>query len=172
MQHFIQLRYFKMEIVSLCYKYALSAELKKHMCLSKENNLCYKLQHLAHCFSVIIELVFEQNTACKTQLTRCREAHFVPNRPSQLSWRNTCISWKETIRFRSRSILHIVFKWELCQFLKGMLPAILVFQGGDRLYLLQIGLFSWVEVTRVPPQETHVYYKLQHLAPWFLWQLR
>jgi hypothetical protein len=33
-----------------------------------------------------------------------------------------------------------------------MLPATLVFQGGDRLCLLQIGLFSRVEVTHVSPQ--------------------
>jgi hypothetical protein len=34
------------------------------MYLSKENHLCLKLQHLAHCFSVRIELVCARNTSC------------------------------------------------------------------------------------------------------------
>jgi hypothetical protein len=34
-------------------------------------------------------------------------------------------------------------------FLKGMSPSILSFQGGERLILFPIGLFSFVEETRV-----------------------
>jgi hypothetical protein len=36
----------------------------KHMYLSKENHLCYKQEHLAHCSPVRIELVFERNITC------------------------------------------------------------------------------------------------------------
>jgi hypothetical protein len=32
---------------------------KKHMYLSKENHLCKKLQHVAHCFTVKIELALK-----------------------------------------------------------------------------------------------------------------
>jgi hypothetical protein len=35
----------------------LFSEVKKHMYLSKENHLCKKLLHLAHCFPVTIEFI-------------------------------------------------------------------------------------------------------------------
>jgi hypothetical protein len=47
------------EVGCLCSKYAYSAEWKKHMYLSKENHLHYKLQHQGQCFPVKIELVFK-----------------------------------------------------------------------------------------------------------------
>jgi hypothetical protein len=36
-KYFLQLRFFKVDVASLCSKWAYSAELKKHMYLSKEN---------------------------------------------------------------------------------------------------------------------------------------
>jgi hypothetical protein len=55
------------------------------------------------------EVVFERNIACPFRFSRERNAHFVPNRPFQLSLRNTCISGKKTVCVRKRrSILHIV----------------------------------------------------------------
>jgi hypothetical protein len=59
---------FKMEIGSICSKKVYSAELKKHMYLSKENHLCYMLQHLVHCFPVSVQSVFERNTSCNLGL--------------------------------------------------------------------------------------------------------
>jgi hypothetical protein len=55
------------------------------MNLSKEHHLCYKQEHLAHCFPVITELLFERNASCSYGVSRWREALFVPNRPIQLS---------------------------------------------------------------------------------------
>jgi hypothetical protein len=72
------------EMVKL-FKYANSAEFKKHMYLSKEKSLYLKLEHLAHCFPVRIELVFEWTTACPSGSPRGRNAQFVPNMPRQLS---------------------------------------------------------------------------------------
>jgi hypothetical protein len=37
------------------------------MYLSKENRLSWKQEHLAHCFCVRIDLIFERNTACQLQ---------------------------------------------------------------------------------------------------------
>jgi hypothetical protein len=37
-EHFLQFRFFKVDITSFCSKYAYSAELKKHMYFSKEIN--------------------------------------------------------------------------------------------------------------------------------------
>jgi hypothetical protein len=34
---------------------------------------------------------FERNTYCKSEFSKWRKSHFVPNRPIQLSWQNTCI---------------------------------------------------------------------------------
>jgi hypothetical protein len=39
--------------------YLYSAELKKHMHLSKENHVCYTVEHIAHCVPVRIELVLK-----------------------------------------------------------------------------------------------------------------
>jgi hypothetical protein len=51
-EYFLQLRSFKVDIGDVCSTYDYSAEFKKDMYLSKENHLCYKLQHVVHCFSV------------------------------------------------------------------------------------------------------------------------
>jgi hypothetical protein len=42
---------------------AISAKLKKHMYLSKENHLWSKQEHVAHCLAVRTELVFERNAS-------------------------------------------------------------------------------------------------------------
>jgi hypothetical protein len=55
------------------------------MYMSKENHLCSKQQHLVHGFPVRSELVFESNASMNSQLPRLRKAHFLPNRPMQLS---------------------------------------------------------------------------------------
>jgi hypothetical protein len=55
------------------------------------------------------------------------------------------MSKKKSIWARIRIMKHIVSLWELKSFLTRILPATLVFQRGDRLCLLQMGLFSWVE---------------------------
>ena len=82
--YFLQLRWFKVEIGAHFCTLAYSAELKKHMYVSRQNNICEKLKHLEPCCPVRIVLVFEWNTSCKTPFSECRKAHFVPNRP--LSW--------------------------------------------------------------------------------------
>jgi hypothetical protein len=61
------------------------AELKKLMYISKENQQCEKLQHLSHCLSVRIELVFERNNSCKSEFSKWTKAHFVANGPILLS---------------------------------------------------------------------------------------
>jgi hypothetical protein len=55
-QHFLQLRYFKVEIGSVSSKLACSAELKKHMFHLKDNHLCKKQKHVEQCFPVRTEL--------------------------------------------------------------------------------------------------------------------
>jgi hypothetical protein len=57
---------FLLEIGNVCSNRPNSAKLKKHKCHSKENNLCSKLQHLVHCLSLGVELVFERNTSCRS----------------------------------------------------------------------------------------------------------
>jgi hypothetical protein len=71
---------FKVEIGSVCSKLGYSAELKKHMYISKENHFCQKEEYLTHCFPVGIEVVFERNTSLKSEFSRWRKAHFVRNR--------------------------------------------------------------------------------------------
>jgi hypothetical protein len=97
---FLEDRVFRVEKFSFCSKYAYSAELKKSLYLSKESHLCYKLQRLAHCFHVRIELVFERNTSCISQFSLRRQSVFAPRRPIKLSWRNTRISPKKIIYVR------------------------------------------------------------------------
>jgi hypothetical protein len=59
-----------MVIGFFCSKEANSDELKTQVCLSKENNLCQKLQNLVPCFPVKVELVIERNISCKSKLSR------------------------------------------------------------------------------------------------------
>jgi hypothetical protein len=40
------------------------------MVLWKEKNQFWKVEQLAHCFPVIIKLVFQRNTACSTGFSR------------------------------------------------------------------------------------------------------
>jgi hypothetical protein len=92
---------------SFCSKEAYSAEMKKHMYLSKENHLCWYMQHLAHYASVRIEGVFEKNTSCKTEFSKWRKAHFLPH------WSISCadethVFSREPIDFRSMITWHIV----------------------------------------------------------------
>jgi hypothetical protein len=65
-------------IGSVGSKVAYSAELKKHMYLSKENML--KAAASAHYVPVRIEVVCERNTSCKPDISRWRNAHFLPNK--------------------------------------------------------------------------------------------
>jgi hypothetical protein len=118
------------------------------MYLSKENHLCYKQEHLEHCFPVRIELVFERNTSCNLDVSGWRSALLAPNR---LSWRNTCISPQNYQCYK----LHYLAHWFLMRIewvVKGRLPATWVFQCGDRLSFFHIGLFSWVDETHVSPE--------------------
>jgi hypothetical protein len=75
----MHLKLFKVEIGSICSKYAYSADLKKHMYLSEELHLYQKLQYLLHGCPVIIELLIERNTSCKSEFSRWRKAHFAPS---------------------------------------------------------------------------------------------
>jgi hypothetical protein len=54
------------------------------MYLSKENNLCLNLHHVAHSFPVRIGLGFEKNTYCSLGVSRWRLALLAPNSPSGL----------------------------------------------------------------------------------------
>jgi hypothetical protein len=83
------------DIGSLCSKENYP-ELIKQMYLLKENHVWSKPQPLAHYFPVRIVFVFERNASCKTQFSRWRKAHFLPNRPIQLGWRNKWISWRKS----------------------------------------------------------------------------
>jgi hypothetical protein len=66
------------------------------------------------------------------------------------SWlEETQVPLQGNFYFRSCSIKHIVSLWKLCRFLKGILPATKVIQEADRLFLLQVDLFSWVEEIHV-----------------------
>jgi hypothetical protein len=49
------------------------------------------MEHLAHCFPVRTELVFESNISSLPEFIRGRNAHFVINRPTELSGRNICM---------------------------------------------------------------------------------
>jgi hypothetical protein len=55
-------------------------------------------------FLVRIEIVFQRNISWKSEFSRWRKAHFESNRAIQVSWRNTCISWKKTICLSHRSM--------------------------------------------------------------------
>jgi hypothetical protein len=59
-----------------------------------------EVEHLAHCFPVRIELVFERNTSCPSEFSKLINSHFVPNRPIELNWRNSFISWNKSIYVR------------------------------------------------------------------------
>jgi hypothetical protein len=69
-EYFLQLRCLKLEIGTVYLKYGYSAELKKHMYFSKENHLYSKVQHLAHCFPVKINIGPEMNTSCNFSVSR------------------------------------------------------------------------------------------------------
>jgi hypothetical protein len=120
------------------------------MYLSKEKHLCWKVENLAHCFPVRMELLFEMNTVFPSGFSRARNTHFVPKRPIQLSWRNTCISQKKSIYVRRCRIQHIFFPVRIELVLKGMLPTHQGFQWWEMLILFQIDIFSWIV-------ETHIY---------------
>jgi hypothetical protein len=70
---------------SLCSKYTFSAELKKHMFLSKDSHLGYKQEHVEQWCPERSEVVLERNASCKSSYPRCRNAHSVPNMAIQLS---------------------------------------------------------------------------------------
>jgi hypothetical protein len=74
---------------------------------SKENHLCVKLQYPVHWFSLRIKLVFERNTSCKWSFSRWRKAYVAPNRPIQLSWRNTCISALTWMQFLGTMVMFL-----------------------------------------------------------------
>jgi hypothetical protein len=48
---------------TICFELAHPDELMKYMDLSTENHLCSKQEHLAHCFPVRIELIFDRTTS-------------------------------------------------------------------------------------------------------------
>jgi hypothetical protein len=111
------------------------------MYISNENQLSLKQKHLRHCFPVRIELIFEMKTIWKSELSRWRKSHFVPNWLMQLTWKNTCISE----HYLSVTI-ELVFE--------RILPSIQKLQGWERLILFQIGLFSYIEETNVSLERT------------------
>jgi hypothetical protein len=89
--------------------------------LSEENHIYYKEESLQHDFLMKTELVFERNIAYLSEISSGRNIHFVQNRPIQMNWRNTYISWKKTIYFKRRSVQDFVSMWELSYFVKVIL---------------------------------------------------
>jgi hypothetical protein len=61
--YILQITVSKMEQTSCHSEQAYSTELKKCMYLLKETHVWSKKDHLAHCFPVRVELVFERNTS-------------------------------------------------------------------------------------------------------------
>jgi hypothetical protein len=62
--------FLKVDIGSFCSIEDYVAEVKKHMYHTKENHFGYKLQHLAPCFPVNIELILERSTSCNLGFSR------------------------------------------------------------------------------------------------------
>jgi hypothetical protein len=91
------------------WRLALFALDKQVACISPKETIYVRgCSIVAHFFSVRVEIVFIRNTSCNEGFSRSDRSPFVPNRPLQLSRRNTCISPKETTYVRNGTILHIV----------------------------------------------------------------
>jgi hypothetical protein len=78
-----------------------------------------------------------------------RNSHFLQNNPIQLNWRNTCISWNNTLCVRSSSLVHCLLRrTELacernttCQ----------CFQVGEIFTSWKIPLFIWITESCISP---------------------
>jgi hypothetical protein len=57
------------------------------MYISNESHLHFKQEHLGHCFPVRTELICEMKSIWKSELSRWRKSHFVPNWLIQLTWK-------------------------------------------------------------------------------------
>jgi hypothetical protein len=121
----------------------------RNTCISLKKTIYVWRWSIKHVFSCDNWVVFKRNTACLSGFNSGRNAHFVPNRPIQLSWRNTCTSWKKTIEVRRRSIKQVISQSELSQFLKGILPSNQGNKRWEMLIFFQIGLFIWIVETDV-----------------------
>jgi hypothetical protein len=95
------------EIGSLSSKEAYSADFKKHMYHSKENHLCYQLQHLEHRFPVKIELVFK-GILLQINVFKMEKGSFCSKQVSSAElMKHMCLSNK-TICVRTQSIWQII----------------------------------------------------------------
>jgi hypothetical protein len=154
-EYFLHIRIYKVEKGSFSSKLPSSAKLRKPMNLMIENNLCYKQEHLAHC--LLWETVgFLTRYFQQRRFLRAVIGSIFSKRPTQLSWRNSCIFQMIIICVRNTRMYHFGSLWELLLFLKGILSGTQVTQDGDRLTVFQIGLFRRVAETHTSLEINHV----------------
>jgi hypothetical protein len=146
------------ENFSFCPKQAFSLELKKHLYLSKENHLYMHLQHLAHYFPVRMEVVFDKKYLQQNGVFKVEKGSLRYMRSIQLICRNTRISTKKL------PMLHPVVSSPLfhCESWNSVWKEYCLqnqsFQGGEKLILIEIGLFSCVEEIHVSLERKPLYW--------------
>jgi hypothetical protein len=87
--------------------------MEKHICLMEQNNLCYRQECLAHCFSLRIELHFERNTAHHSGLSRMRNITIVLNNSTEVNGRSTVFLGRKSPMLE-RGGTSILFPCENC----------------------------------------------------------
>jgi hypothetical protein len=133
-EYCLPIRVFKVEKHSIWSKWAYSANLKKHMYLSKEKHLSYKQEHLACSLHVRIELVFERNTACLLGFSRVEMYIFFQKGLFRWMVETHDSFQRKTCRLECRASSSC-FPWEVSEFFKGIFLLIRVFKGKKRSFV-------------------------------------
>jgi hypothetical protein len=119
---------------------------KTHVSI-KENHLCQKQEHLAHCFTMITELVFEWNNYCNLGVSRWQWLYLLLI--GFFTWaEETHVSLQRKLSMVEAAASGILFQ---CVF-QSNTACISYVSRGDRLCLLQKDIFSWVWETHVSLQ--------------------
>ena len=102
------------------------------------------MQHLAHCFPVRIEFVFERNTSCESEFSRWRKALFFPKGIfDQIE--ETCVSLKRKPCVLQPGASTTLFSCENCvSFLKKIFLQFTIFKEG-KAHFVPKGLFRYIE---------------------------
>jgi hypothetical protein len=95
-----------------------------------------------------MELAFWKEYCLALNVFKWENIHFMKNSPIQLNWRDTCLSWKNTIYVRSSIVFTMFTIWELIYQVKWIFSICQRFQLGERYTLCKIPLFGWIEETR------------------------
>jgi hypothetical protein len=104
-------RFWVGETFTLC-KIALFILFEGNKCIYWNNTICFRSQRDLQ-IAYIWEICYlEKNAPYLSAFWIVRNIHFMKNSLLWMNWRNTCISWNNTICVRSKKVLWIVSLWE------------------------------------------------------------